>query len=1105
MNLVSFFRRVFVTSFLAATCLFAFAQEQMVSGVVKDAAGEPLIGVNVATGDRGTVTDLNGAYSLSVAADGQLVFSYIGYLSQTIAINGRSVINVTMEEDVRELEAVVKIGYGTVRKRDLTGAVASISAKQIATIPVPNVAQALQGKMAGVNVITQDGRPDASISIRVRGGGSISQSNEPLVLIDGVPGTLSDVPSDQVESVDVLKDAASTAIYGARGANGVVLVTTKGAKSGKTLVSYNGYAKFNQPTKYLETLSPYDYVSYVWANADANGINYVDSFTKLFGIGAYGDIERYRNVEAYDVQKKVYNSSFSHNHDLTVSGGTDLTKIILGVNYNDEQGMKINSFHKRASVSLKVDQKINEKMDLGLDTRYVDITSMSDEGTTSGSGSILSYAFRFRPIATGDILGDLNALNEGAVEQYGKFCLWDRYDPYNRIRDYEPLRKRQTLRTIGSFNWELFKGLDYHTDLTLQRSWNQNKFWGGPVRNNYIDDATGEVLYAGAATLYKADSWSYRWSNTLNYEIEINKANQLSVLLGQEVSNSGGNGMTITADFFPANYTKENAFAMINQYDKAASTNQSPFSSSFSTPSRLLSYFTRMNYSLLDRYLFAFTFRADGSSKFSPNHRWGYFPAGALGWRLSEESFLKDKDWLDNLKLRASYGSVGNDGISADLWSQNWTAETDDRWYYSIDGVAQPSYDLASSQMANPDLKWETTITRNAGIDFGVFGNRLTGTLDFYWNTTKDLLMNTVLPGITSFSSTFANIGQTSNKGVEFSLNGVLFENNDWNVEAGFNINFNRNKVDELANAQELIDGKGLYYGTGWFSSGYPGNDFGLYEGKPVGLVRGLVYEGMYSLDDFDYNTAEGLYYLKDGVPDISPNITGVMHGIATPTGQNAYPGMAKYSDTDGSGMVDGEDFVIIGDMNAKHTGGFHITAQYKQFDLGLYFNWSYGNQVYNVNRMASLMGYKESGVYQNKLVVLASSYKIYDIVNGQLVRYNTPEELAALNKNAEYPLCYNESGVVSSLGIEDGSYLRLNTLNFGYTLPKSVSTKLKINNMRLFFTAYNLLTLTKYQGLDPEVNTNERVNHAVYPTPGLDWGTYPRPRSLVVGANISF
>ena len=365
MNLVSFFRRVFVTSFLAATCLFAFAQEQMVRGVVKDAAGEPLIGVNVAAGDRGTVTDINGAYSLSVAADGQLVFSYIGYLSQTIAINGRSVINVTMEEDVRELEAVVKIGYGTVRKRDLTGAVASISAKQIATIPVPNVAQALQGKMAGVNVITQDGRPDASISIRVRGGGSISQSNEPLVLIDGVPGTLSDVPSDQVESVDVLKDAASTAIYGARGANGVVLVTTKGAKSGKTLVSYNGYAKFNQPTKYLETLSPYDYVSYVWANADANGINYLDSFTKLFGIGAYGDIERYRNVEAYDVQKKVYNSSFSHNHDLTVSGGTDLTKIILGVNYNDEQGMKINSFHKRASVSLKVDQKINEKMDLG--------------------------------------------------------------------------------------------------------------------------------------------------------------------------------------------------------------------------------------------------------------------------------------------------------------------------------------------------------------------------------------------------------------------------------------------------------------------------------------------------------------------------------------------------------------------------------------------------------------------------------------------------------------------------------------------------------------------------------------------------------------------
>lgn len=1105
MNLVSFFKRAFVTSFLAATCLFAFAQEQMVRGVVKDAAGEPLVGVNVAAGDRGTVTNIDGAYSLSVAADGQLLFSYIGYLPQTIAVNGRSVINVTMEEDVKELEAVVKIGYGTVRKRDITGAVASISAKQIAFIPVPNVAQALQGKMAGVNVITQDGRPDATISIRVRGGGSISQSNEPLILIDGVPGTLSDVPSDQVESVDVLKDAASTAIYGARGANGVVLVTTKGAKSGKTLVSYNGYAKFNQPIKYLETLNPYEYLTYVWANADANGSNYLDSFTKLFGIGSYGDIERYRDVEAYDIQKKVYNNSFSHNHDLTISGGTDLTKIILGINYNDEQGMKVNSFNKRASVSLKVDQKLNEKMNIGLDTRYVDVTSMSDEGTTSGAGSILSYAFRFRPIATSDILGDLNALNEGAVEQYGKLSLWDRYDPYNRISDYEPLKKRQTLRTIGSFNWTLFKGLDYHTDLTLQRSWNQNKIWGGPIHNNYLDDATGEVLYAGSATMYKGDSWLYRWSNTLSYEIEINEANKLNVLLGQEVSDSGGSGMTINADFFPANYTKENAFAMISQYDKTASTNQSPFSSSYVTPSRLLSYFARMNYVLLDRYLFAFTFRADGSSKFSPNHRWGYFPAGAIGWRLNEESFLKDQDWLDNLKLRVSYGSVGNDGISADLWSQNWTAETDSRWFYALDGVAQPSYDLASSQMANPDLKWETTITRNAGIDFGFFRNRLTGTFDYYWNTTKDLLMNTVLPGITSFSSTYANIGQTSNRGVELTLNAVLFENNNWNVEAGFNINFNSNKVDELANAQELIDGKGIYYGTGWFSSGSPGNDYGLYEGKPVGLVRGLVYEGLYSLEDFDYNTAEGLYYLKDGVPDISPNLTGVMHGITTPTGQNAYPGMAKYTDTDENGMVDGEDFTIIGDMNAKHTGGFYVTAQYKQFDLGLYFNWSYGNEVYNVNRMASLMGYKEAGVYQNKLAELASSYKIYDVVNGQLVRYNTPDDLAALNTNAEYPLCYNETGVVSSLGIEDGSYLRLNTLNFGYTLPKSVLSKLKISNMRLFFTAYNLLTLTKYQGLDPEVNTNEHVNHAVYPTPGLDWGTYPRPRSLVVGANISF
>lgn len=1078
----------------------AFAQ-QKVSGTVKDINGEPIVGASVLVEGtmNGTITALDGEWTLTVPTGSTIVASLIGYADEKMNVaQNQNVYNFVLKEDALFLDETVVIGYQTVKRRDLTGSVASVNAKQLASAPVSNIAQALQGKLAGVNIVSQDGRPDATINIRVRGGGSISQSNDPLILIDGVAGTLSDIPSDQVESIDILKDASSTAIYGARGANGVVLITTKGAKEGKVRVSYSGYAKLNTPTAYIEAMNPYDYVSYVWANADANGSQFVEPFEKLFGIGQYGDINRYKNVKAYDIQKKVYNNSFSHSHDLSVSGGNENTKVLFSVNYNDEQGMKVNSYNQRANVSLKVNQKISNNLNVGLDLRYTDVSIVSDESAGNNNGSLLSFAYRFRPIATEDLLGDTAAFREGAIEQYGKYPLWDRYDPYNRIMDYEPLRQRQTLTGTVSLDWNILKGLRYHTDLTLRRSYNQNKIWGGAIHNNYIDDATGEKQFAGAATLSMGNSWRMRWTNTLGYEFNFGENHRFNVLVGQEMSNTGGDSMTIKADHFPSNFTKDNAFAMINQYDKEHSTETNPFYTGYNTPERILSYFGRVNYTLMDRYLFTATFRADGSSKFAPNHRWGYFPAGAFAWKVLEEDFMQGVD-MDELKLRVSYGTVGNDGISSDLWSQTWSASSTN---YTYNGTNYVSYTLASS-MANPDLKWETTITRNVGVDFGLFDGKLSGTIDAYWNTTKDLLMRTTIPGITGFTSTYANVGQTSNKGLEISLNATLVETKDWGLQVGGNINFNRNNVDALAEGVTGI------YGSGWFSQGNPGNDYGLYVDKPVGLVRGLKYIGMYTTDDFTYDPTTQVYTLKPGIPDVSPAVTGVVHGISTnvPSGQNAHPGMAKFEDVDGNMMVDDADYRIIGDMNAKFTGGFNINANYKNWDLGMYFNYSVGNQIYNVNRQASLMGYKETAVYQNHMAFLADAYKIYDIQNGQLVRLHTPEEFDAINKNAQYPLCYNEDGVVSTLGIEDGSYLRLNTMTLGYTLPTSsdFAKKLGISALRVYGTVYNLLTLTKYSGLDPEVSVNERHNNATYPTPGLDWGAYPRARSFVLGVNVSF
>jgi len=1106
-----------ITKRLFATFLFAFlisapaylmAQTTVtITGTVLDGrTNNPIADVNVAVkgSKSGTRTGSKGEYSITAKQGEILVFSYAGYEQHEVTVTNQTTIDFTIMPSSSNLDEVVVIGYGTSKRKDLTGAVSSVSGKDIAAVPVANVAQAMQGKLAGVNIITQDGRPGADVSILVRGARSISQSNQPLILIDGIPGTLSDIPADQVKSIDVLKDASSSAIYGARGANGVILVTTKGAQAGKATVTYNGYVKFNTPTKYLDELAPYDYLQYVWANAAANGAAFQTPFEKLYGLGANigantGGINSYKNLPTDNMQKQVYNSSMTWNHDLTVTGGTDKTKIFFSVNWLDDQGMKINSFAKRGSVSFKISQKIVDNLTFSLDTRYTDVQYMDNEGTTNGYGSLLSTAYQFRPIATSHILGDLNALKQGNIEQYGKNVMWDNYSPAARIGDYFPLSMSQRLRAIGSLDWKIIKALTYHTDLSLTKNWGQVESWSGAIYNNYVDDVTGMPLYAGAADYRKSDGWGLRWINTLNYDFTINNAHKLNLLAGQEVANSGGTGMSIQANHFPANFTKETAFAQINQYNQTVGS--ATFASSVTTPDRIQSYFGRANYSLFDKYLITATFRADGSSKFAPAHRWGYFPAGAFAWKVSEESFMKKINWLNNLKLRVSYGEVGNDGISSNLWSQAWGSVTDQRLQYAINGQRQSAYDLSSSTLANPNLKWETTITRDIGIDFGLFDGRLSGTVDVYKNTTKDLLMLTTIPGITGFTSTYANIGQTSNKGIELTLSGTIFQNKDWKVAAGGNINFNKSNVDELApNVTGL-------YGTSWAGVfTYPTNDYILQKGSPVGLVRGFIYDGFYTPADFNYNN--GKYTLIPGkVPDLG-GWMAVVHGLTAndlPSTQHAYPGLPKFKDLNGDGIIDDKDITVIGNMNPKHTGGFNLTASYKGIDFGAYFNWSYGNQIYNANKLATMYGPKEQGVYQNKLGIMKGSYKIYDVINGQLIRIKSPDSLNAANKNATLPLAYQEVMGVSTLGIEDGSFLRLNTLVLGYTLPKALTSKAHISTLRIYGSIYNVFTITGYSGLDPEVNADPSHNNAVYPTTGFDFGTYPRARSYVVGLNLTF
>lgn len=1088
----------------------AFAQQtKTVSGSVRDDNGQPKVGVtiNVKGTGKSVVTDANGYYTVLAGADVTLVFSFVGYTTVEEKVGSRTTIDVLLKEANKSLGEVVVIGYGTVKRRDLTGAVSSVTGKDIATVPVPNIAQAMQGKLPGVNITTQDGRPGGGINIRVRGGSSISQSSQALVLIDGIPGNLNDIPADQVESVDVLKDASSAAIYGSRGANGVILVTTKAAKGGKTVVSYNGYTKINTPIKYLEALSPYDYLQYVWGNAAANGASYQTPFEQLYGLGANagtntGGIESYRSLATDNIQKQAYKQSVSWNHAATLTGGNDKTKILFSATYSDDQGMKLQSYQKRATAQFKITQKITDKVTFDLNIRYANTPTLGDEGTSSGGGSILSSAYQFRPIATSHILGNLAALTaSNNISQYGKNVLWDNYSPVARISDYDPLTLSQNFVGIASLNWQIIKGLTYHTDMSGNGAWGQRKYWSGATYNGFIDDATGNKLYAGNADYRKSDSWGMRWANTLGYEFKLRQKHSFNLLAGTEVFNSGGTGISIQANYFPANFTEQTAFAQINQYDRAR--NVFAFSSSVNTPDRLNSYFGRLQYNYKGRYFLTGTFRADGSSKFSANNRWGYFPGAAFAWRASDESFLENVKWLNNLKLRVAYGAVGNNNIPSGVNVQSWGSVTDPRNQYDVNHSTLAAYQLSTPTiLSNPNLKWETTITRDIGTDFSLFHNKLSGTVDVYWNSTKDLLLQTTVPGVTGFTYTYANIGQVSNKGVEVSLLGTVFEKKDWKVTLGGNINFNKNNVDKLA---DNVTG---LYGSAWNgSSTYPSSDYQLIVGQPVGLVRGLVYNGFYTPDDFTYNN--GMYTLKTGVADLTSVSGGVTHGITTgtdrPTGQIAYPGLPKYKDLNGDGKIDDKDLGIIANTSPKFTGGFNMNVSYKSFDLGVNFNYSVGNDVYNANKLLSLFGPKEAGVYQNKLAIMANAYKIYNVVNGQLVRLKTPDDFNAANTNANLPLSYSETGVTSTLGIEKGTFLRLNTLVLGYTVPKSLLAKVHLSNLRFYGSVYNLLTITKYKGMDPEVGTNNNANNSVYPTNGFDYGAYPRARSFVFGVNLNF
>ena len=1066
-------KRASVALLMSLVCFFAFAQKTIRINV-KDSSGEPVIGASVLEkGTRnGGVTDFDGNLTIKLSGNNPVQISYIGMKSQTIKVGNKTSIDVVLEDDATTLNDVVVIGYGTVRKKDLTGSVATVNNKALAEVPVASASEALTGKMAGVQVTTTEGSPDAEVKIRVRGGGSITQSNDPLYIVDGFPvETISDIPATDIEDITVLKDASSTAIYGSRGANGVILVTTKSGKSGKVNVSYNAYYSWKKIAKTFDVLNTYDYAKWQYELALLKNENDLSSYTQYFG--EYQDLDLYKNVEGNDWQDTMYGrTGNTFNHNINITGGTDQIKYAFSYAHMNDKAILLGSSYKRDNFSLKLNTKPTKRTTLDFQARYSD-TDVYGGGAQDATGAYdtdrrLKYSVIYTPIP----LANLDASAGAADDDLGNL-----YNPVEAQRDNDMQREKKTLNMAASFGWEIIDNLRLKTEFGYD-DYNQydKKFFG--LTTYYVKNVpAGENQNMPAIRLIDTNRHRFRSTNTINYDFKKllkSEDHSLNLLVGHEYVITKKRVNTNEAHGFPVDFDAATAWKLTSQ--------GTPYQIDdvYSADDKLLSFFGRANYNFKDKYLLSATFRADASSKFAANNRWGYFPSAAIAWRISSEPFMKGASkWLDDLKLRFSYGTAGNNNIPVGQLSQTYELKTS-TWVNGYNSFWAPS-----KTMANPDLKWETTITRNVGLDFTLFGGKLSGSVEAYLNTTKDLLIAFPVGG-TGYDNQYRNMGKTENKGLEITATWHAINKKNYGLDINANIGFNKNKIKDLGAMEDF----------GWnsrWASTEIGQDYWLAVGQPVGQIRGYQSAGRYEVSDFEgYDAKTGKWILKKGVADATPVIGTVRPGSLKIVDQPTEEGGV------GNGTIGEEDNVIIGDVNPDFTGGFGINARAYGFDLSAQFNFSVGNEVYNANKIE----FTSTGKYQyrNMITEMADGVR-WTNLNEDGTLCNDPVKLAEMNKNTTMWSPYMSKMVLTDWAIENASFLRLNTLSLGYTLPTSLTKKAGVNSLRFYVTAYNVFTITDYSGVDPESDCIRNTSL----TPCVDYSGYPRSRSFVVGLNLNF
>ncbi|WP_280745510.1 MULTISPECIES: TonB-dependent receptor [unclassified Parabacteroides] len=971
-------------------------QSRIITGTITDNAQEPLIGVNILIKGTtvGTITDIDGKFSLSTNQPNPvLVASYIGFKSQEVRVGNQQNLQIVLQADELGLEEVVVVGYGTVRKKDLTGSVASVTLADVDKQPVIRVEDALKGKATGVQILKQNSAPGASMKIRIRGANSVNGKNEPLYVIDGfVGGDFSSLNPNDIETINILKDASSTAVYGSRGSNGVVLVTTKQAKEQDTKIEYDGFLSWEKAAKKMDLLSATQYMEVANARQDALGLDHF--FTQ-------NQIDDIRQNGGVNYQDEVMRTGLTQNHQVAISGGSPKIKYYMSGSYVDQEGIIENSYYKRYGIRSNLSSTIAKKVDVTFNI-YGTFTDARNNNIQSGRSGITGSALIFPmniPVMDATT-GDYSASPAG----YGPIASNPVFQAKEGLFDKNGIRALSNVQ----LTWRIIDGLKLSIAGGIDIGANNNRTFKryqplGSVSSSEADHANSMF-------------YTYQNTNTLSYEKTFADIHRFDASVVYEQQKSISRSSWAYSSGFPTIALKYNGLQL----------GSAPRVNSGYSEWALQSYLGRINYTLAEKYLFTFAMRADGSSKFADGNKYGYYPSGAIAWRTSEESFIKNLNLFQSLKLRASYGVVGSQAIDPYKTLAAMALERD--YYFNM----QKSIGIGTGGAPNPDLKWESTAQTNIGLDFGIFNGRLSGTIDYYYKKTTDLHFDVSVPIYNGSGSITQNIGSMRNKGWEFMVTGVIFDRKDFQLTTSANLSINRNKILDMGEEEELFVTDS---DTG--SDGY----LVLQKGKPLGQFRGLVYEGVWK-----------------------------SHEAEAAKRYNNVPGDSKYKDLNDDGVIDGSDMEVIGNALPKFTWGWNTNVTYKNFDLSIFFNGSQGNDVWNLTRFWLVSGHIDVKVPTSK-----------EILN-RWTPQNENTDIAGFSAT-------NNNRKQSSQYVENGSFARLSNITLGYTFDK-LKQNTFIKQAKLYVSAQNLFVITKYKGFDPEssitkdsMDTMQGLDDACYPS----------------------